>query len=162
VKSHWNTDKFAEHVITPQVQSHASECEECRSEVEGFRRELEGFRDELHSVAERPGFFWAAQRTAIKARTMKASNAHGLRFALISAVALFALATALIVPATKSNTVVAINEKPRVTVPDDDALMRQVDEALLSNVPDSLEPANLIANDMNSAFSKAQKTSENK
>lgn len=160
MKSHWNTDEFAEHVIAPRAQSHASECEECRSEAEEFRREMEGFRDELHSVTERPGFFWAAQRTAIKGRTMTGSNAHGLRFALVSAVALFALATTLMVPAPKPTNFAAKVDPLRVAQPDDEALMMQVDEALLSNVPDSLEPANLIANDMSTAFSKAQKTSK--
>jgi hypothetical protein len=42
------------------------------------------------------------------------------------------------------------------TVDQDELLMRQVDEALLSNVPDSLEPANLIASDLGNALSKAQ------
>lgn len=156
MKSHWNTDEFAEQVITPRAQSHASECEECRSEVEEFRRELGGFRDEVRAAAERPSFFWAAQRTAIRTRTLTASNTHGLRFALVSAVGLFALATSLMIPGPKSN-LLAVVDQPRVVQPDDESLMRQVDEALLSNVPDSLEPANLIANDMSTALSKAEK-----
>jgi hypothetical protein len=160
VKSHWNTDEFAEHVITPGAQSHASECEECRNEVEDFRRELEGLRDELRSAAERPSFFWATQRAAIKARAMTVPNGHGLRFALVSAVALFAVATSLMVPAPKSKELSGQVKQPTVVVQDDEALMRQVDDALLSNVPDSLEPANLIANDMSTAFSKVEKSSK--
>jgi hypothetical protein len=159
VKSHWNTDNFAEHVIAPQTQSHASECEECRNEVEDFRRELDGFRDQVHSGADRPPFFWAAQRTAIAARLRTATKWSGVRLALASTVALLAVATSLMLPAPQSHNMVASVDKPRV-VQDDEALMRQVDEALLSNVPDSLEPANLIANDMSDALSKAQKISK--
>jgi hypothetical protein len=154
VKSHWNTDEFAEQVIAPQAQSHASKCEECRSEVEDFRRELDGFRDQVQSAAERPPFFWAAQRTAIGARLAKASTWQGLRFALVSAVVLIAVATSLLMPEPKPQHVAA--STTHSTVDQDELLMRQVDEALLSNVPDSLEPANLIASDLGNALSKAQ------
>jgi hypothetical protein len=159
VKSHWNTDEFAEHVITPKAQSHANDCDECRSEVEDFRRELEGFRDQVHSAAERAPFFWAAQRTAIGARLRNATKWSGVRLALASTVALLAVATSLMLPAPKGHNMVASVDKPHV-LQDDEALMRQVDEALLSNVPDSLEPANLITNDMSDALSMAQKSSK--
>jgi hypothetical protein len=159
VKSHWNTDEFAEHVISPQAQSHASECEECRSEVEDFRRELDGFRDQVRSAAERAPSFWAAQRTAIGARLRTATKWSGVRLALASTVALLAVATSLMLPGPKAHNMVANVDRPRV-VQDDEALMRQVDEALLSNVPDSLEPANLIADDMSTAFSKVEKSSK--
>ena len=159
MKSHWNTDEFSEHVIRPQAQSHASECEECRVEVEDFRRELDGFRDQVHSAAERPPFFWAAQRGAIGARLRTATKWSGVRLALASTVALLAVATSLMLPAPKAHNMVASVDNPRITQ-DDEALMLQVDEALLSNVPDSLEPANLITNDMSNALSKAQKSSK--
>jgi len=156
VKSHWNTDEFAEQVITPLAQSHATECEECRNEVEEFRRELEGFRNEVHSAAERPPFFWAAQRTAIRARLVAATKWSRMRFALASTVALFAIAISLMLPVNKPQNFVASTTQ----VDQDELLMRQVDEALLSNVPDSLEPANLIASDLGNALSKAQQNSK--
>jgi hypothetical protein len=154
VRSHWNTDEFAEQVIVPRAHSHATECDECRIEVEEFRRELAAFRDDVHSAAQRPSFFWAAQRNAIGARLRKASTWQGLRFALVSALALFAVAASLLVPGAKQQQLVAGNA--HATVDQDELLMRQVDEALLSNVPDSLEPANLIASDLGNALSKAQ------
>lgn len=155
MKSHWNTDEFAEQVIAPKAQSHASDCEECRSEIEDFRRELEGFRDTVHSTAERPPFFWAAQRTAIGARLAGKTKWQGIRLALASTVALIALATSLLTPGPSPHQMVASNTHQQVD--QDELLMRQVDDALLSNVPDSLEPANIIATDLGDALSKAQK-----
>jgi hypothetical protein len=159
VKSHWNTDEFAEQVIAPKAHSHENECEECGGEIEEFRREMAGFRDELQVAAERPAFFWAAQRTAIRERLTAATKWNGVRFALASAVALFAVATSLMLPAPKPQSMVASTAHAPV-VQDDEAVMRQVDEALLSNVPDSLEPANLIANEMGTAFSRAEQNSK--
>jgi hypothetical protein len=155
VKPHWNEDEFAEHLIAPRTQSHADDCDECRDELQQLDRALAGFREAVHTSAERPQFFWSAQQTAIRARLESLRTPHRLRWAIASAVALAALAVAMLLPASKPQP--AVNTaSSNIHVDQDELLMRQIDDSLMSNVAEPLQPASLIATDLGKAMQQAQ------
>jgi len=158
VKPHWNEDEFAEHLIAPRAQSHADECDVCRDEHQQLDRAFADFRELVQTSAERPQFFWSAQQTAIRARLDSARRPHGLRWALVSAVALVGLAVAMLIPASQPQPEVN-TASTTVHVDQDELLMRQIDDSLMSNVAEPLEPASLIATDLGNAMQQAQKKS---
>lgn len=162
MKPHWNEDEFAENMIDSgaRAQSHLEECADCRAEVEQFDDFVRDFRDSAHDAAERPQFFWNAQQTAIRARVEARSKSYSIWWALTSAAALAALAIAMLIPGSKPQPQMHSATATQTHVDQDELLMRQVDESLMSNVAEPLEPAGLIASDLGDAMLKAQKNSK--
>lgn len=156
MKPHWNEDEFADQVVDPRTQSHADECADCHDELEKFSTALLGFRDAVHSAAERPPFFWAAQRTAIHAHVADRPKPHGTGWALASTAALVALALIMLLPGNTPQPSGQSNTSANVQVDEDELLMQRIGDSLLSNVADPLQPTNLIASDLNNAVQQAQ------
>jgi hypothetical protein len=133
-----------------------------RERVE-IERLIAGFRQEAKQQAERPEFFWTAQRTRIAARLRQARMGRGLGWA-----ATVAAATAMVVFMTvpsHSPTTHAPRPGPTAAVhtpASDEELLRSVDETTSSNVPDALAPANLLATEMDRGLNGSSAISNTK
>ena len=155
MKSHCNDAEFAEALLAGTPPAHVAECEVCRSEWEALGGAIGSFRQTAHQDAERPASFWTAQRAGIRSRIPRRAMAAGLRWAFVSGLFLCIFAVMLFLPGRTSKAPVSTNTasatKPAL---DDDALLRQVDEAVTDDTPPAMEPTALIASEMNSALSK--------
>lgn len=156
MKPHWNEDEFADQFVRPRTQSHADECADCRDQLEKFSTALRGFRDAVHSTAERPPFFWAAQRTAIRAHVADRQKPHSTGWALASTAALVALALIMMLAGNTPQPAGQSSISANVQVDEDELLMQRIGDSLLSNVADPLQPTNLIASDLSNAVQQAQ------
>ncbi len=160
MKPHFNDDAFADLVIgsgSANSQSHLNECDDCRDEVERLESGLAAFRQAVRQSAERPPFFWAAQRTAIGARVAERSNPRGVRWAVVSTVALAALAVGMLIPdhaPVPASTNSATAAQPQID--QDELLMREVGANVMDNVADPLGPTSLIAEDLGKALQQSQ------
>lgn len=153
MKSHCNDAEFAEALLAGTPPAHVAECEACRGEWEALGGAIGSFRQAAHQDAERPTAFWTAQRASIRSRMPRRTMTAGLRWALVSGLFLCIFAVMLFLPGGTSKTPAPI-DTATVTKPalDDDALLRQVDEAVADDTPSAMEPTALMASEMSRAL----------
>lgn len=128
--------------------AHLAECAECAAEAEQMRAALGKFGAAARAAGERPEGFWAQQRQAIAARLSDA-GAPSRRLAWAVSLAVVVLLAMTMVPRTPQR----IEQDP------DDALLRDVERSLRRQVPAALEPAALLAQELDRAAQNAEKNS---
>ena len=102
---------------------------------------IAAFAGAVRAAAERPEGFWVAQRAAIARGIPEAGRASSLRLAWAGSLALVMLATGLLTQAPRPAASVADYD------PDHDLLVG-VERAVRRPVPQALEPARLLAQEM--------------
>jgi hypothetical protein len=110
-------------------------------EVAGEDPGIAAFAGAARAAAERPDGFWVAQRAAIAGGLREAGKASSLRLAWAVSVALVVLATGLLTQSPPPAASVADYD------PDHDLLVG-VERAVRRPVPQALEPARLLAQEM--------------
>lgn len=95
----------------------------------------------LRAEAERPASFWLAQRAAIAGRIQGSDSTASLRLAWAGSLALIVLATTLLTQAPAPAASVTAYD------PDHDLLVG-VERAVRRPVPQALEPARLLAQEL--------------
>ena len=124
-----------------------------------MERLLSEFRQESEKQAEKPDFFWAAQRTRIGASIRRPGVHKGLGWAATLA----AVTTLVVFVAVPSQTPTHTPKNdPKVaaahhTNADDEALLESVNETTSSSVPDALAPADILASEMDRGLEGASK-----
>jgi len=112
---------------------------------------LEGWRESIAERAERPDWFWSRQH----ARVMSQINAQRAtsvpKLAWASLAATIAVAMLLILP-TRPEKQIQPQAKVQQVVMSDHDLMLAVERTLNAGTPSSLEPASLLADEMNQAL----------
>lgn len=117
---------------------------ELEKQDEGWTKE---FREACHAHAERPAYFWAAQRARVQSTIGASRRLSSLRIALASTAVLLVVAGAML---TGSNSPIS-NSPPRTTAThtiSDQQLLADIDETLADPTPDALAPMELISQDM--------------
>lgn len=138
---------------------HLSQCPSCREEHDKLHNLLSTLPGCARSAAEQPEIFWDRQRLAIQSRIAKlpSSRQRSTRLAWAATLALILIAS-LILRTGSHVPVQHANADP------DRELLVQVEEALDGEVPQALQPASLLANEMNQAarpHSNSPKSKEN-
>ncbi|MGH9554473.1 MAG: hypothetical protein ACRD2Y_01500 [Terriglobales bacterium] len=105
----------------------------------------------LRDAAERPEGFWRAQRAAVQDRIHSGRQRASLRLAWAGALALVAVAVGLLTQAPAPASVMAVSD------PDHDLLVG-VDQAVRRPVPQALEPARLLAQELERSADAASQT----
>ena len=150
MKMHLSEEQFEQVISGSQAEAdaaaHLTECAECAAEAERMRAALREFAASARMAGERPEGFWTRQCQAIAARLGESGTpSRGLQWAVsLAAVVLLALT---LVPRTP----------PRVEQDPDDALLRDVQRSLRRQVPQALEPAALLAQELDRAAQNAEK-----
>lgn len=132
----------------PRTANHLQICAECQEHVAIYRERLASLRQDVCYSAGRSALDWGRQSAGIRHRIIAAQIAATERrntgFALVSS----ALAVALVVclflfrtpePTYRTNHVVQIS---------DAVLLNQVENQLDEELPDALQPANLLVSEM--------------
>ena len=118
-----------------------------------FDKALRAWRDSAHAEQDRPDWFWARQRSRIQSRMAKPDRRLSPRLALASLAATAAIAISLLVPGHVEHQ--QPKQSPVATNQDemsDHDLMLQLQSTMQSDVPEALQPAGSLAQEMNQAF----------
>jgi hypothetical protein len=120
------------------------------------------WRDSVLRDAQRPEWFWARQRARIKSLISDAKESTP-KLVWAAVAATFALAIALVIPADNPGTPKQIvRVQPQVAQLSDHDLMLAVERTLNAGVPSSLEPAGMLAQEMDQAFQNNIQTQKSK
>ena len=155
IRAHLTDREFEEALVNPGkgLVAHLDRCDACRAEVGQLRRALDAARlDPL--PAEN---FWLQQRATIRCQIAAVQQRQGRRVPRLAWAALAATVALGSVWISDNHKPVAIESPPKVDP--DQELMMAVEHAMQSDVPEALEPASLLAeeiiqgrgNDSNSA-----------
>ena len=125
---------------------------------------LNAWRESADRQAERPDWFWARQSARIHSRINPPVPKRMPRAAWAGIAATIAVGVALMVPGDKS----AVPDQPQTVTTaqsesqiSDHELLQQLQETMNSEVPDALQPASTLAQEMEQAYS-AKTTSKSK
>ncbi len=121
-------------------------------EQEKLERFVTEFRDAAHSEATRDELFWAAQRARIRVSRNRPRVQHLGTFATVAATIAVVVFTAL---PTHSPLRVTTQPSPVVAQVDDEALLQSVSDTTSSYVPQALEPATILASEVDRGTSGA-------
>ena len=154
MNSHCSDAEFAEALLAGTPPAHTAECETCRREWESISGAIGSFRQAAREDAARPEVFWAVQRAQIRSRLPRRGVLAGLRGALVTGLLVCIFAVMLFLPGRNHKTRIS-NTTANAAHPalSDDALLRQVDEAVTNDTPAAMEPTALMASEMNAALS---------
>ena len=141
------TDEQAAAALTgaagSDVVSHLAECTRCREEIDSIARGLQALRQEAREASEKPEGFWIRQRlTAAEAPPRRPLSP---RLAWAAGLALVAGLGGLYLMREPAAVRVGAAADP------DHELLRDVERAIRRDLPRALEPAALIASDLDRA-----------
>jgi len=155
---HLNENEWLELILGGDAAAprrHLDACAHCSAEFEKLRASLQEFRSEAHQAAERPEGFWARQHAATVSRALRKNTAPRLAWAAsLAAVVLAALILANPAPrapsvqgALPAPSAIAASAPP--SIEGDAALLMDVQQSVQRDVPEALEPAALLVDEMN-------------
>lgn len=113
--------------------------------------DIAALAESLREAGERPDSFWRMQRTAIQERIQGSEQRASLRIAWAGSVALVSVAIGLLTQ-TPAPASAAANYDP------DHDLLVGVEQAVRRPVPQALEPAQLLAQELERSVEAAEKT----
>jgi hypothetical protein len=147
IERHLDDKAFASTLINPgETSAHIERCHSCRDERIAFESALRNLPEAMRSASEQPQIFWQRQQTAIRSRIAieEASHQSWAGFAWATLGSLILLAGLLLHGARTS-------PQPQAQSDPDQELLLEVERAVQSNVPESLAPAALLAEDIRAA-----------
>jgi hypothetical protein len=125
---------------------HLKECKQCQTDLNPLQRSLSAMPEAMRSATDLPHFFWQRQRAAIQSRIAVEEASQRSWAGLVWATAgSLILVAGLLLNAAKTE------PKPQAQADPDQELLLAVERAVESEVPDSLAPAALLAEDIRSS-----------
>lgn len=127
-----------------------------RNDEQDIKQALNAWRESADKQAERPDWFWARQRARIESRLHEPKLKHFPSLAWAGIAATIAIGAALMVsnPATPvgptSGSGTPVLQRAQMS---DHELMQQLEATMNSGVPDALQPASALAQEMEQAYS---------
>ena len=125
---------------------------------------LSAWRESADKQAERPDWFWARQRALVSSRLQQQQVRHFPKLAWAGIAATLAIGAALMLPGTKDRSGETPHKFQQIEAKNqisDHDLMQGLEETMNSGVPDALQPASTLQQEMESAYS-AKSTSTGK
>ena len=126
-----------------EVERHLAECPECRDEIERLAGGLRALRQEALEASDKPEVFWSRQRGLMTAAPRRRPLSP--RFAWAAGLALVAGLAGVYLTREPASVRVGTVADP------DHELLRDVERAIRRDLPRALEPAALIAGDLDRA-----------
>lgn len=131
----------------PRTANHLQICAQCQEHVAIYRERLASLRQDVCYSAGRSALDWGRQSAGIRHRIVAAQIAATERrntgFALVSSALAIALVVCLFLFRTPEPTY-----RPKPFQISDAVLLNQVESQLDEELPDALQPANLLVSEM--------------
>lgn len=142
----------------PRTANHLQICSECQEQVQKYRETLAELRQDFSYGAARSAIDWGRQSNRIRQRILAAkirNEASSMGFALVSSA--FALALILtIFIGFRDNTPAPIFHPTPNVILSDAALLNDIESRMDEELPDALQPADLLVNEMGGLQSTAE------
>ena len=143
---------------------HLQICGDCQQQVEMYRERMASLRQDVCYSAGRSAIDWGRQSRAIQqgilAVQIRETQGRSAGFALAMAVLTIVLVAFLFLGFHSTPSTTAVNQPPQIS---DSALLGDVEAQLDGDLPDALQPANLLVGEMEGSHKNmsSQKTSHN-
>jgi hypothetical protein len=143
--SHLNDREFAQALVevSGRARIHLEQCAACREEFDCWQQSLALMPGNLRAAAELPADFWQDQRFAI-ARMLRSAPAPRPALPALAWAATFVLLLCGLL-------LLGNSPKPapaQASADPDHQMLLEVEDALNSDVPEALEPAALLAQEI--------------
>ena len=132
--------------LSEEARHHLAICAECRTEHEKLRNWIDSLPQLARSAGQQPDAFWEQQRFTIQSRIRNLPAPHSRRKRLVwaTASALLLLASLILKTGSRQPLQSANSDLDR-------ELLVQVEQALAGDVPQALQPASLLAEEIDQA-----------
>ncbi len=144
VKQHLSDQDWGE-LLKPAADAaeHLAQCASCRQEHEQLLQPVKELPEWARSAEEQPEVFWERQRLAIRSRIARESGSarRSTRLAWVVALAIILFASLIL----KTGSRVPVQ---RSQADPDHELLVAVEQALDGDVPEALQPASLLVDEM--------------
>jgi hypothetical protein len=144
---------------------HLQICADCQHQVEIYRERMASLRQDVCYSAGRSAIDWGRQSRAIQqgilAVQIRETQGRSAGFALAMAVLTLVLVAFLFLGFHSTPPTTAVNQPPQIS---DSALLGDVEAQIDGDLPDALQPANLLVGEMEGSYKNvsSQKTSHNR
>ena len=135
------------------ASGHLEICPECQQKLESWQDSLRQLRDNVAFSSQRPGAFWDTQRASIlkKLEALPSlRSAWNVGWTLACSALAFAVLLLVFVDFQQTRNVI---HTPSSEI-SDAALLGDIEEHLSEEVPEALQPANLLVSEMSTAQNK--------
>jgi len=137
-----------------RAAQHLQICGDCQQQVEMYRERMASLRQDVCYSAGRSAIDWGRQSRAIQqgilAVQIRETQGRSAGFTLAMAVLTIVLVAALFLGFHSTPTTTATNQ-PTVEI-SDSALLGDVEAQLDGDLPDALQPANLLVGEMEGSY----------
>ena len=134
---------------------HLQICADCQQQVEIYRERMASLRQDVCYSAGRSAIDWGRQSRAIQqgilAVQIRETQGRSAGFALAMAVLTIVLVAFLFLGFHSTPSTTAVNQPPQIS---DSALLGDVEAQLDGDLPEALQPANLLVGEMESSNKK--------
>jgi hypothetical protein len=141
----------------PRTANHLQICSECQEQVQKYRETLAELRQDFSYSSARSAIDWGRQSNNIRQRILTTkirSQASNMGFALVSSA--FALALILTIFIGFRDTTPAPVFHPTSPIVSDVALLNDIESRMDEELPDALQPADLLVNEMGGLHSTTE------
>ena len=145
--SHLNDREFAQALVeeTGRARTHLEQCTVCREEFNRWQQALSLMPGDAHAAADLPSDFWLDQQFAIGRMLRAAKESRPALPTLAWAATLVLFACGLLLLGNGSAPI-----SPQATADSDHQMLLEVEDALNRDLPEALEPAALLAQEIGS------------
>lgn len=132
-----------------RAAQHLQICGDCQQQVEMYRERMASLRQDVCYSAGRSAIDWGRQSRAIQqgilAVQIRETQGRSAGFALAMAVLTIVLVVFLFLGFHSTPSTTAVNQPPQIS---DSALLGDVEAQLDGDLPEALQPANLLVGEM--------------
>jgi hypothetical protein len=138
---------------------HLAICSECEQRLESWKGDLRQFRDDISFSSQRPNEYWHIQRNAI-ARKLEVLPSLNNFWNFGWTLACYALALSVLVLGFINfrETETTIKQPTEIS---DTQLLSDLEDGMTEEVPDALQPANLLVSEMSGTEDQGTKIIHN-
>ena len=159
---HLSEEEFARLLSGKQddtAAGHLAICSECEQKLEGWRGDLRQLRDDIAFSSQRPSEYWHIQRNAI-ARKLEVLPSLNNFWNLGWTLACYALALSVLVLGFINFRQPDTNVKQPTEI-SDTQLLSDLEDRMTEEVPEALQPANLLVSEMSGTEDQGTKIIHN-
>lgn len=141
------------------ASGHLAICSECEHKLANWKADLRQIRDDIAFSSQRPSEYWQVQRNVIT-RKLEALPSLGNFWNFGWTLACYALALSVLVLAFINFHQTQIGIQPKTEI-SDTQLLNDLEDHMTEDVPDALQPADLLVSEMSDTEDQGTKTIHN-